>query len=64
MAKNNSSGYTGVYWYRATEKWGATIKFNHKSLHLGFFIDISDAISARKAAEIQYGFHPNHGAHP
>jgi len=33
-----------------------------KAVHLGFFDDKDDAIAARKAANIKYGFHANHGA--
>lgn len=57
----NSSGAAGVRWYRPTRKWQARIKVGRKDIHLGYFADKSEAISARKAAEIKYGFHANHG---
>jgi hypothetical protein len=28
---------------------------------LGNFDSFSDAVEARKAAEVEYGYHPNHG---
>ena len=59
--KNNSSGITGVYWYKSTEKWLAKIRFNDKMIHLGYFEDFFEACCARRSAEIKYGFHKNHG---
>lgn len=42
-------------------KFNAYIMVNRKQISLGSFIDVNDAISARKEAEKLYGFHPNHG---
>jgi hypothetical protein len=39
----------------------ATIHVNSKENHLGLFENKEDAIVARKKAEFEYGFHPNHG---
>lgn len=61
LQRNNTSGVCGVYFYKPTEKWGASIKLNKRSKHLGYFHKIEDAIAARKAAEVKYGFHENHG---
>ena len=36
-------------------------KIPGKQIHLGYFDDKKDAIAARKAAEVKYGFHKNHG---
>ena len=60
-ASNNTSGTTGVCWSSSKKKWEAKIKVNQKTIHLGRFDDLQDAIDARKAAEVKYGFHPNHG---
>ncbi len=35
--KNNTSGYKGVYWSKPHKKWGASIGYNRKTYHLGFF---------------------------
>ncbi len=59
--KNNTSGCTGVYWFAARKKWKVSIKVNGKNKSLGHFKILKDAIAARKAAETEYGYHPNHG---
>lgn len=58
---NNTSGVTGVSWDKAKNKWFAHIGIDGKSKGLGRYKAISDAVSARKAAEEDYNFHPNHG---
>ena len=61
LSRNNTSGFTGVFWGKQYNKWIARVKVNNKNIHLGSYSDIEDAISARKAANIKYGFHINHG---
>lgn len=34
---------------------------NAKKVHLGYFNAFDDAVAARKAAEVEHNFHPNHG---
>lgn len=53
LAKNNSSGYTGVGWSKEKMKWQARIQKDGVSIHLGFFDELSDAIDSRKEAEIK-----------
>jgi hypothetical protein len=64
VAKNNSSGITGVSWCRHTRKWAASIKVERKNIRLGRFADLVDAARARHDAEIKYNFPqiipPNH----
>lgn len=42
-------------------RWRASISVANRQTYLGTFDCIDDAIAARKAAEVRYGFHPNHG---
>jgi len=58
---NNTSGSIGVVRNKAANKWQANIGVNGKSVYLGLFEKFEDAVAARKAAEIKYGFHENHG---
>lgn len=61
MLACNTSGHTGVAWMRHRSKWRAFISVDDRQIHLGSFRIKQDAIAARKAAEREYGFHPNHG---
>jgi len=58
---NNTSGHIGVTWYKKYNKWNSKITINGIDYNLGYFNNKKDAISARKSAEIKFGFHPNHG---
>lgn len=55
----NKVGYVGVGKHQ--NKYRAFITVNYKSVHLGMFDTIEEAITARKNAEIKYNFHKNHG---
>lgn len=59
LRRDNKSGVTGVY--RKGRYWYAHIKANGSLRHLGTFDTIEEAAAARKAAEVAYGYHPNHG---
>ena len=59
--RNNQSGHIGVFWHKDKQRWLAYITSNKKRINLGYFEDINDAIAARKQAEVDHGFHPNHG---
>jgi hypothetical protein len=56
----NKSGTTGVHWHNQSNRWRATIDVNGQKKQLGVFSDKREAVLARKAAEVEYGFHPNH----
>jgi hypothetical protein len=58
---HNKSGVIGVHWNKNHKYWCAQIMVDRKTIHLGSFKDINDAIKARKNAEKLYGFHENHG---
>jgi hypothetical protein len=51
---NNTSGHTGVYWQKGTNKWVAFIKVDGCLKHLGGFTNKNDAVAARKEAEFLY----------
>jgi len=59
--KNNTSGHIGIYQAKSSGNWVAQIQDEGKRIHLGTYPDIEDAIAARQAAEIKYGFHENNG---
>ena len=62
LSSNNTSGVTGVCWATRDKRWIANIKVNRKNKCLGYFTDFNEAVAARKAAEIEHGFHCNHGS--
>lgn len=60
--RNNTSGITGVYSHKPSGRWKASIQNREgKFTHLGYFDSFDEAVIARKAAEIKYGYHENHG---
>jgi len=60
-SRRNTSGCVGVFLHKPTGKWIASIGCNGKSVHLGYFSEKQEAIATRKKAEINYGYHKNHG---
>ena len=58
---NNTSGVVGVKWDKSRNRWSAYIKVEQKNIFLGRYVEFSEAVNARKNAEILYGFHENHG---
>ncbi|MCR9194498.1 MAG: HNH endonuclease [Hyphomonas sp.] len=64
LARNNNSGVNGVWLKRRAgrrPKWGAKIQVDSVAYHLGDFETFEAAVAARKAADIKFGFHKNHG---
>jgi len=61
LTSTNTSGVCGVHWDKSRGKWQAGAMVDGKTIHLGRFDKFEDAVAARKAADIKYGFHPNHG---
>jgi hypothetical protein len=59
---DNTSGVTGVWRLPNNGKWLAYIRFNTRLIRLGRYADFEAAVAARRAAEIRYGFHENHGS--
>jgi len=59
--KTNTSGVTGVSWDGRRQMWKGYIYAEGKQEYLGRFDKLEDAIAARRAAEIEYNYHKNHG---
>ncbi|WP_028711063.1 HNH endonuclease signature motif containing protein [Paracoccus pantotrophus] len=59
VRSDNRFGISGVY--RRGKTWWAHIRHDGAMRHLGTFKTKEEAIAARKAAEVAFGFHPNHG---
>jgi len=60
-AGNNSSGAVGVHWCNTRKIWISRINDNGERINLGSYNNLFDAACARKAAEIEIGYHTNHG---
>ena len=60
--KNNSSGITGVFWCKKSQKWRVMICVDGKLIHCGFFNHLGAAAVERKYQEFKYGYHENHGS--
>lgn len=61
LQKINKTGYSGVQWSSARERWEASISDRGRMIHLGTYYTKSEAVIARKAAEKVLGYHPKHG---
>lgn len=56
LSKANTSGKTGVSYNKQKNMWTAYITVNYKTIFLGDFSDLNDAIKERIKAEKKYGF--------
>lgn len=64
LKRNNTTGVSGVFydrWTQSRNKWRAHIFDKGKRIDLGRHPDLESATKVRKAAEVEYGYHPNHG---
>jgi hypothetical protein len=61
LGNRNKSGHIGIFYNKKTNRWLARIGGTDKRVHLGCFENKEDAIEARRIAEINYNYHPNHG---
>lgn len=57
----NRSGVTGVSWNAKRQQWYAYIGDGGRTVSLGMHDTLEAATAARAAAELERGFHPNHG---
>lgn len=51
---NNTSGYTGVCWDKAREKWYVQIQVNGKNMYIGRYDDLKEAVRVRNKAVLKY----------
>lgn len=57
ILETNTSGKTGISWYKQTNKWLARITKNKKVIHIGYFESFDEAVQARKKYEVDiFGF--------
>lgn len=61
LSKLSKTGYPGVHFDVKYNTYRVAIYYNRQKIHLGIFDSKEKAILARKKAEKQYGYHPNHG---
>lgn len=60
--REGESGVFGVTWSRQNSKWMVRISNQkRKQVYLGCYDDFDEAVSVRKQAERDYGYHENHG---
>lgn len=59
---DSTSPAPGVF--RLKNKWLASMKVDGKSVNLGEYTSLDEAVAARCGAERALGFHPNHGRPP
>lgn len=52
--KNSKTGIAGINWKENIKKYVVRIGFNKIRIHLGYFTNVNDAITARKAGELKY----------
>jgi hypothetical protein len=60
-SSKNTSGYNGVYFNKAAQKWQAYLTVGGVAKYLGLYDTPETANAAREAANIHHNFHPNHG---
>jgi hypothetical protein len=61
ISEKNKSGHPGVYFSRRDNVWHAQIYERGKPIYLGHSKDFDAAVTLRKNAEADLGYHPNHG---
>lgn len=58
---DNTSGCTGVHLHKPSGKWHVRIGISGIQKYLGSFSNKHKAIAIRKAAEVTFDYHQNHG---
>ncbi|WP_158235398.1 HNH endonuclease [Caulobacter sp. FWC2] len=62
ISPRNTSGVNGIHYEKARKKWQVRIKSEGRSIALGRFDTLEEAIAARAAADAKHGFSPRHGS--
>lgn len=57
LAKNNSSGFRGVYFETKTKRWKVQLRANRKNYFLGRYENLADAANAYAQAATKYHTH-------
>jgi hypothetical protein len=52
--RTNTSGFKGICWCKKDKRFKAKLSVNNKTINLGQFKDIQDAVKARKEGELKY----------
>lgn len=55
LSRRNKSGYRNIHWHKQRNKWLVNIAVNRKTIYIGRYDKLEDAISARKEAVKKYG---------
>ena len=56
LQRNNTSGVSGVRYYKARSKFVARIKICQKDIHLGYYVTFEEAVQARNVGmECMFG---------
>lgn len=50
----NTSGHKGVSWHKLAKKWQATIRADGRRIHLGYFVNINEAVAAYANTALKY----------
>ena len=64
VRSDSTSGVRGVTYSKNARKWVVRISQDGNRMSLGNFKSFKEAVSVRRAAETQFGYHENHGARP
>lgn len=59
--RDNTSGYTGIFWRVNRQQWEASVTFGGKQYFLGRYDHKCDAIFVVESFRKSKDFHPNHG---
>ena len=52
--KTNKSGHIGVNWNKKAKRWSVILSDKDQKKYIGNFVDINEAVAARKKAELEF----------